>query len=100
MIGPLQENARMLASLIGVDEDEAAERLDCTVLMTVATDAVSQTWAAEIQALLERTVNVVLKPNSDACAVELIVGQTAPRTSATRVYALSLIHISEPTRPY
>ena len=46
MIGPLQENARMLASLIGVDEDEAAERLDCTVLM------------------------------------------------------LSLIHISEPTRPY
>ena len=77
----------MLASLIGVDEDEAAERLDCTVLMTVATDAVSQTWAAEIQALLERTVNVVLKPNSDACAVELIVGQTAPRTSATRVYA-------------
>ena len=46
MIGPLQENARMLASLIGVDEDEAAERLDCTVLMTVATDAVSQTWAA------------------------------------------------------
>ena len=32
MIGPLQENARMLASLIGVDEDEAAERLDLSLI--------------------------------------------------------------------
>jgi len=86
MINPMQENARMLASLIGVDEDEAAERLDCTVLVTVAADRISQNWAGEVCALLERTVNVAHRPLPE-CHVELIVGQAEPRASVARVYA-------------
>ena len=48
MISASQENARMLASIIGVGEDEAAERLNCTVLLTVAENRISRSWAAEI----------------------------------------------------
>ena len=75
-----QENARMLASLIGVHEDEAAERLNRTVLITSALDEKSQNWAIEIRALIERTVNVAIDPAVKA-AVELVVGDAEGRGS-------------------
>lgn len=81
-----QENARMLASLIGVHEDEAAERLNRTVLITSALDEKSQNWAIEIRALIERTVNVAIDPAVKA-AVELVVGDAEGRGSVPRIYA-------------
>lgn len=77
------ENARMLAALLGVDEDEAAERLQQTVLLTAA-DAVDVAWAAEIRALVERTVMVTDDPA--AADVEVVVGTAAPRSAARHCY--------------
>ncbi|MBZ9649740.1 hypothetical protein K9B33_19565 [Sphingobium sp. 3R8] len=85
MINPQQENARMLASLIGVNEDEAAERLDRTVLITSASDEKSQSWASEICALLERTINVTFVPSNDA-VVELVVGDVEARATVLHLY--------------
>ncbi|MCJ2086725.1 ThiF family adenylyltransferase [Methylobacterium sp. E-005] len=86
MTGAAQENARMLASILGVDEDEASHRLNSTVLLTVADDGVSAAWADEIQSLLSRTVSVVREPNA-RCRMELVVGRAEPRTDLTHVHA-------------
>lgn len=86
MITAAQENALMLASLIGGDEDSAAKRLDCAVLLTIADDTTSQSWATEISALLERTINVRHDPE-DPVSVELVIGRAQPRTAAIVLYA-------------
>jgi hypothetical protein len=78
------ENARMLAALLGVDEEEAAERLDRRVLLTAA-DGPARAWAGEIAELLERTAFVTDDPA--AADLEVVVGSTAPRTQAPRLYA-------------
>lgn len=78
------ENARMLAALLGVDEGEAAERLQRRVLITAADSAAG--WADEIAALLERTI--VLTDDPAAADVELLVGRPAPRSSARTVHAV------------
>lgn len=78
------ENARMLAALLGVDEDEAAERLQRRVLVTAAEGSPTD-WAGEIAALLDRTV--VLTDDPAAADVELLVGGAAPRSAAPSVYA-------------
>lgn len=78
------ENARMLAALLGVEEEEATERLQRRVLIT-ADDGPAAGWAAEIVTMLERTV---LLTNDPAQAdVELLVGGAAARASAPAVYA-------------
>lgn len=56
MSGAAVQNARMLAALLGFDEEAAAERLGRSVLVTAADDPVARGWAGEISALLERTV--------------------------------------------
>lgn len=76
----------MLASVMGVDEDEASERLDRTVLVTAAADSSSRNLASEIVALLERTLHVSADPAAEAC-LELVVGRAAPRASVRRIYA-------------
>lgn len=82
----MRENVRMLAALMGVDEEEAGERLDRTVLVTVAGDAASSAWAAEIGSLLVRTIGVTTHDDRRAC-VELVVGSTQPRSGLPRIYA-------------
>lgn len=77
------ENARMLASLLGIDEDEAAERLQRRILITAADDALP--WANQIRELLERTVFITATP--DEADLELVVGQAEPRSQARRLYA-------------
>lgn len=86
MINAQQENARMLASLIGIQEDEAAERLNRTVLITSASDEKSQRWASEICSLIERTVAITTEP-SNHVAVELVIGDVDAQGTVPRLYA-------------
>jgi hypothetical protein len=81
-----QENARMLAAILGVGEDEAADRLNRPVVVTVGTEPDAQSWAHEIIALLSLTVRVTRDPSEELHA-ELVVGSTRPQTSAPRLHA-------------
>ncbi|MDO9440408.1 MAG: ThiF family adenylyltransferase, partial [Beijerinckiaceae bacterium] len=81
-----QQNAMMLASLIGVDEAKAGERLARTVLITAPPGDKSD-WAAEIGEVLGRTVSVRFEQAGPAPDVELIIASAVPRTSAACLYA-------------
>ena len=86
MINAMRENAKMLAAAAGIEEDDAGERLDRTVLITSAADASTARWTAEITALLERTLGVTVDPECPA-HLELVIGDVAARTGLKRVYA-------------
>jgi molybdopterin/thiamine biosynthesis adenylyltransferase len=92
------DNARMLASLVGMDEDEAAERLHCRILVTAEPGA-AKTWAVSIAELLERTVIVTDSPAE--ADLELVVGNAAARSHAPRLFAAidakSAVIASKPT---
>ncbi|RUW09721.1 hypothetical protein EOA60_35255, partial [Mesorhizobium sp. M1A.F.Ca.IN.020.06.1.1] len=51
-----QENARMLASLLGIEEADAAKRLDKTVRITAASGRAGA--GDEVRDLLDRTIRV------------------------------------------
>jgi hypothetical protein len=83
--GAAAENARMLAALMGVEEEEAAERLQRRVLITVAATPHLAAWADEIAALVDRTVMIT---NDLASAdVELVVGPVQALSQVRRLYA-------------
>ncbi|MGO4569977.1 hypothetical protein AB4Z52_34340 [Rhizobium sp. 2YAF20] len=84
MINPAQENAMMLASILGIDEELAAARLEKTILIT-ADEAVTD-WAREIQELLQRTVRVTRDPEV-AAHLEIVLGQTKRRTILPCLFA-------------
>jgi hypothetical protein len=86
MINARQENARMLASALGVDEDAASARLEGRILVTVGERAPCADWAREICDLLDRTMSVTRDPADDV-KVELVVGDVVPRSDAKRLYA-------------
>jgi hypothetical protein len=73
-----EENRRMLAAVLGIAEEEAAERLGATLLITSATDVASVRLARQVQAMAKRTVNATLDPASD-CLVEVVVGAAKPQ---------------------
>lgn len=81
-----QQNSMMLASLLGVNEADAGERLRRTVLITAAPGWKSL-WASEVGQLLGRTVEVKFEPVDAATDLELVIGTVAPRTSARRLFA-------------
>src|SRR5690606_1365875 len=72
-----QENARMLASLLGIDEADAAERLDKTVLVTAAPCLADA--AGEVEDLLERTIHAA-RPSQGKPDLELVLGPAEPAT--------------------
>ncbi|KZC77763.1 hypothetical protein AYR46_16520 [Sphingobium yanoikuyae] len=86
MINAWQENARMLASALGIDEDAASARLEGHILITVSECASCADWAREICDLLDRTMSVTWDPADDV-KVELVVGDALPRSVAKRLYA-------------
>ena len=86
MITPAQENARMLAAILGSDEDDASERLNRTVLVSAPPDGADAAWAVEIAGLLARTVGVVTA-SADEAQLELVIGETAARTDLPRLHA-------------
>jgi molybdopterin/thiamine biosynthesis adenylyltransferase len=81
-ITPAQENQRTLARLVGIDEDQAAEMLDRSVIITHSAAAAS--FAQELRAQLERTVHVVESGDSD---LEVVIGATPSASVAQRLYA-------------
>lgn len=58
MITPEQENQRMIARILGISEEEAAERLNRSVAIT-AGGGEAAAFATELAAQLERTIHVV-----------------------------------------
>jgi hypothetical protein len=75
-----QENRRMLAMILGVDEAEAAERLAAVVLVTHADDEVSLRIAKQVNDMLTRTVNATRSGTAASEAVvEVLVGDAQPR---------------------
>jgi len=79
-----QENARMLASLLGIEEADAAERLDKTVRITVA--AGFAVAGDEVRDLLERTIHVALMDEAEP-DLELVIGPAEPATPGPHLYA-------------
>jgi hypothetical protein len=75
-ITPALENQRTLARLVGIDEDQAAERLGRTVIITHGEAAAP--FAKELRAQLDRTIRVAYGGDGD---LEVIIG-TAPAVSA------------------
>lgn len=86
MTSAAQQNAMMLASLLGVGEDEAAERLARTVLVT-AEPGWKTAWVEELGKVLGRTVTVVTEPGATACDVEIVIGAAEPRAEGIRIFA-------------
>lgn len=81
------ENARTLASVLGIDESEAAERLSLNVCVTVAHDDSSRVLGGFVAGLLARTVTVSeIAGGQPALDLEVVVGSVAPRTGANRIY--------------
>ncbi len=79
-----QENARMLASLLGIEEADAAERLDRTVLVTAAPSLAAA--AGEVEDLLERTIHAT-RPGQGKPDLELVLGPAEPTTPGPHLYA-------------
>jgi E1 N-terminal domain len=76
-----EENRKMLATVLGIDEEEAARRLDTTVLVTAASDSASQRIAGQVLHMLDRTVRGSFEARpTPQVTVEVIVGTAAPRT--------------------
>ncbi len=71
----------MLAAILGIDEEEAARRLDVMALITVdPNDTTSQRIAGQIQAMLSRTIIAsTTLAATRSVAVEVIVGRAVPR---------------------
>lgn len=80
-----QQNAMMLASLLGVDEADADERLRRTVLVT-AEPGWKSSWASELGRLLGRTVEVRFEQDEDAPDLELVIGAVSPLTAARHLF--------------
>lgn len=76
----------MLAAILGVGEDEAAERLNRTVLVTIGPEPDAQNWANEIIAVLGLTVRATRDPSKEPHA-ELVIGSARPQSLAPRLYA-------------
>ncbi|MCK1604128.1 ThiF family adenylyltransferase [Bradyrhizobium sp. 166] len=81
-----QQNAMMLASLLGVNETDAGERLTRTILITAAPGWKSL-WAKEVGQLLGRTVEVRFEQLDADPDIELVIGGVIPRTSAKHLFA-------------
>lgn len=79
-----QENARMLASLLGIEEADAAERLDKTVRITAARGLAGA--GEEVRDLLERTTHVA-RSDEGTPDLELVIGPVESGTPGPHLYA-------------
>jgi molybdopterin/thiamine biosynthesis adenylyltransferase len=79
------EHAKTLASVLGLDEKTAAALLDVAILVTTAADAGAQAVCRHVVAILGRTVTCVSVDGASEPAVEVLIGDVAPRSSAPLV---------------
>jgi hypothetical protein len=103
MTGHRTENARTLASLLGINTDEASQRLDVSIaVITDPTDVAATVVARYVDALLARTVaDVHLNTVSPKAAAEVVIGAVAAsRADAVRVHVSnSAIRVGRPATP-
>ncbi|MGA7294943.1 MAG: hypothetical protein WBW53_19945 [Terriglobales bacterium] len=88
-LGYRQENAKTLAALLGIEEEDAAQRLSLRIAVTFEsrTDA-AQELGSHIIEMLRRTVEYAGPPDDNPFALEVVIGDCAPATAAPlRVYA-------------
>lgn len=71
------ENAKALAKILGVDDQEAADLLDMTIVVSAALDEASQAVGRHVAALLERTVGAVDLAEGGKASVAVVVGNLA-----------------------
>jgi E1 N-terminal domain len=83
MITPAQENERMLARLLGISEDRAAEKLDRRVAITHGDGAATERFAMELAEQLERTIHI---GDAGACDLEVVVNADAARSAKERLF--------------
>lgn len=85
-----RENARTLAAIIGVGEQQAAELLDVSALVThVPEDFVAAECAKHVLALLGRTLRNVQSSadtSNRLVAVEVVIGAAHPRSNGPHVF--------------
>lgn len=84
-----QENAKALAALLGIAEEEAAQRLRFRVAVTCSpTQERSRDLAGHVAALLARTIEYAGPADGGAFVLEIVIGQAQPATTAPlRIYA-------------
>lgn len=80
------ENARALASALGILEIEhAAKLLDVSVLVTVPSgDYAAEELAIDVITLLSRTIDQVACTGIDSPTVEIVMGSAEPRASSAQ----------------
>ena len=84
-----QENAKALAALLGIEEKDAAQRLNFRIAVTFdSTVATARELGTHIIEMLRRTIEYAGVPDEHPFAVEVVIGPCAPTTAAPlRVYA-------------
>jgi E1 N-terminal domain/ThiF family len=84
MLNATEENRKALASLLGIDEEEAAEKLQTRVTVTVG-DPAGAAFAADLSELIGKTLQVVgIDANPD---IEIAVGGPASTAAPVRLIA-------------
>jgi len=84
-----EENGKTLAALLGIDEGEATELLNLTVLISADTDDSAALFMAQrLVEILSRTVSCVT-PTLQGCpkpSVEVVIGTRARSSSAAKIW--------------
>jgi hypothetical protein len=83
------ENARTLAAALGVAEDDAAELLKASILVTSSSEESAVAVGSEAVEILSRTFSDVGTNTIDAPAVEIVIGATAARSNSATVIWVS-----------
>ena len=82
MITPAQENERMLARLLGISEDQAAEKLNRRVAITHG-DGAAALFGKELAEQLGRTIHI---GDGGACDLEVVVNAFPVRPVKERLF--------------
>lgn len=78
-----QENHKMLAALLGINETEAAERLNVDALVTAGKGESKARTVAFVETMLNRTVRATqIAAHGATPAVEVVIGNAQPRGGA------------------
>jgi len=89
IIGYRQENAKTLATLLGINEEEATQRLSLRIAVTLDSKmTAARELGTHVIEMLRRTIEYVGPGDLSLFAVEIIIGGCEPTTTAPlRVYA-------------
>jgi len=84
-----EENERMLAAVLGLDPEDASQRLNRSVAITAGDDPVSARFAKELAEQLERTIRIA--PPSEQAELEVVIGRAPQGRAADTLH----VHVDE-----